>query len=258
MATSASQDGEYGSSHLSPVVRPVLTVVRASDLPRLKATFEESEFYVTATDGVRTGRTSAVRSREWSVRWDETLSGFQVSPTTRLVVHVVARRRLLKDIPIGLLVIPFESLRPFSLREFNLPVSSAFQRPILVLSISLQDALPHEVTPIAGPHEVSAGSNQVSDVPPGATPGGLPDDSLAEGRTRAAENLSSADEAIFNVKAASFSLAKSIEAADDAPDDLQKIAEFYDTWSLVLKNVKWVVDAVDKIAEVHPWAKMAW
>ncbi|KAI0258757.1 hypothetical protein BC834DRAFT_974825 [Gloeopeniophorella convolvens] len=142
-------------------------------------------------------------------------------------MHVVARRRLRKDILLGPLVIPFESLHPFSNREFDLPVSPAFQRPTLVPSISLPEALRHDVTATVGSTEVSVELNQVSDVPAGVIPGGLPEDSLEE-RTKAAATLNAADSAMFN------------------------------TWELVLKNVKWVVDAVDKVAEVHPWAKMAW
>ncbi|KAI0257803.1 hypothetical protein BC834DRAFT_1008704, partial [Gloeopeniophorella convolvens] len=272
MATSAPQDGDYGSSNHQSVARPVLTggyqhfqtreplvlnrslaaVVRASDLPRLTTSTsgKERKFYVTATDGVRTKRTSTGQSKGWSVRWDETLSGFEISPTSRLVVHVVAQRRLLNDILLGPLVISFESLRPFSNREFDLPVISAFQQPTLVLSISLPEALPHQVATTVGSPGVSAESNQVSDVSPGATPGNLPDDNLID-QTNAAASLSAAEEAMPNVKTPRGPLLKSMEAAANAPDNLQKVSEFYDTWSLVLKNVKWVVDVVDKIAEVE-------
>ncbi|KAI0258842.1 hypothetical protein BC834DRAFT_672578 [Gloeopeniophorella convolvens] len=180
----------------------------------------------------------------------------QVSPTSRLVVRVVAQRKLLKDILLEPLVIPFEQVRPFSHREFHLPASPA---PILVLSISLPEAqaLPHKATATDSSPGVSAEPDQVGDVPPGATPDGLSDEGLVD-QTKAAASLSAAGEAISIVKTAHGPVLRLMEAADDAPDEVQKIVEFYETWELVLKNVKWVVDAVDKIAEVHPWAKMAW
>ncbi|KAI0258845.1 hypothetical protein BC834DRAFT_1020440, partial [Gloeopeniophorella convolvens] len=183
-----------------------------------------------------------------------------VSPTSSLVVHVVARTRgLSKDILLGPLVIPFESIRSFSNREFDLPLSPAPQRAILVLSISLPEGgrLPHGEAATVGPPEASAGPSHVSGTLPGVTPGGMPDGGPAD-QAEAAANLSAADQAMSNVKTAHGPLLKAMEIANDAPDDLQEVSEFYDTWGSVLKNVKWVVDAVDKITEIHPWAKMAW
>jgi hypothetical protein len=52
-----------------------LLVLRAHNLPRLKTLFgKKRRFYVTVTDGMITKKTTAVRSVEQAVEWDEKLN----------------------------------------------------------------------------------------------------------------------------------------------------------------------------------------
>ncbi|KAI0259274.1 hypothetical protein BC834DRAFT_640495 [Gloeopeniophorella convolvens] len=251
MATS-SAPGSSDPQQNTEAVHPALIVVRATGLPRIETVFrEERKYYVTATDGVNTERTSVVQSRGQSVEWGETLRGFTVIPSSRLIVRVFARRTTGKDILLAPVALPFESLRPFSLQEFDLPVDP-IQRTTLVLSLALPEAPQRATTSVISSPEVSVVPGEAA-----AQSGALPV-SPADQTQVAAERLTEAEEAIANLKSAPGLPLRLAKAADEAPGNLGGAIEVYDTWSIALDNVKWVVDVVDKIAEIHPWAKMAW
>ncbi|KAI0258823.1 hypothetical protein BC834DRAFT_847123 [Gloeopeniophorella convolvens] len=57
---------------------------------------------------------------------------------------------------------------------------------------------------------------------------------------------------------ASESHTAALEQADGLPDKLSQLGNLYDTWESVIGKIQWIVDITDKIAEVHPYAKMAW
>ena len=53
-----------------------LSVLRAQKLPRLKTlSGKKRQFYVTVTDGTIVKKTTAIRSVEQAVKWDEKLDG---------------------------------------------------------------------------------------------------------------------------------------------------------------------------------------
>ncbi|KAI0271286.1 hypothetical protein BC834DRAFT_930264, partial [Gloeopeniophorella convolvens] len=226
------------SSQQQPIpVRPTLTVIRAEGLPHLRTLFRKKErrYYVTATDGLRVEKTSAIRSRGQAVQWNEILSGLTVDSSSRLIIHVFARRTWLKDVRLGLLAIPFESIRSSFSQDFDIPFDP-IRKTTLVLSIALLEASQH-----VGPTSTS---------PDGSSPG--------DPMQVADRSLARAGEAIANLRGAQGLPLEVVNLVDEAPDQLEKVADLYDTWKVALGNVKLVVDLVDKIAEIHPWAKMAW
>ncbi|KAI0271313.1 hypothetical protein BC834DRAFT_1030808 [Gloeopeniophorella convolvens] len=241
-------------------VHPTLTVVRVDGVPHLKTLYrkEERKYYVTATDGLRVERTSAIRSRGQSVQWDEILSGLTVKPSSRLIMRVFAQRTRLRDVHIGLLAIPFESIRSSPFQEFDISFDPTL-KTTLVLSMALPEASQHATSvvisspealwapSVLGSADLPAGPSTSSDGPDPADPLQVADRSLVRAE-KAATGLGGAQGLPLEL----------LNAVDEAPDQLEKVADLYDTWKVALGNVKLVVDVVDKIAEIHPWAKMAW
>ncbi|KAI0274591.1 hypothetical protein BC834DRAFT_216 [Gloeopeniophorella convolvens] len=240
-------------------VRPTLTVVRVDGLPRLKTLFrgKERKYYITATDGLRTEKTSAVRSREQSVQWDEMLSSLTVKPSSRLIMHVFAQRTWLRDVHIGLLAIPFELIRRSPLREFDIS-SDPMRKTTLILSVSLPEVSQRATTRAVVSPEAPGALESAALGP--AEPNASSDVSNSADPMHIAEKgLSEAGEAISNLgRAQSLPLDSLLNATEEAPDQLESVTDLYNTWKVALGNVKSVVDVVDKIAEIHPWAKMAW
>ncbi|KAI0263259.1 hypothetical protein BC834DRAFT_325592 [Gloeopeniophorella convolvens] len=241
--------------------RPTLTVVRADGLPHLRTLFRKKErkYYITATDGLRIKKTSAIRSIDYSVQWNEILSGLTVGSSSRLVFHIFARRTWLRDVRLGLLSIPFESIRSSPLQEFDISFDP-IRKTTLVLSITLPEVSRATFGAVSSPETLPAPSALE-----GAQPGSSPEPNTSSDDPNSADpvqvaetSLARAGEAIAglgSVPSVQLELAK---AADGAPDQLGKVADLYDTWKVALANVKFVVDVVDKISEIHPWAKMAW
>ncbi|KAI0262455.1 hypothetical protein BC834DRAFT_389057 [Gloeopeniophorella convolvens] len=53
-------------------------------------------------------------------------------------------------------------------------------------------------------------------------------------------------------------VASTASLAEQTSDALGQAENIYDTWSVVLTRMKWIVDCTDKIAEIHPYAKIVW
>ncbi|KAI0262022.1 hypothetical protein BC834DRAFT_892688 [Gloeopeniophorella convolvens] len=166
-----------------------------------------------------------------------------VTSSSRLIVSVFACRTWPHaDLPLhGAVVIPLESLRAISLQSFDLIVHPT-GTTTLVLSIDLPGT-----------------SSQHGRVLGEAGGSGAPPDVSMEDQVHSAEVASSsAKKAMDNLKGTKDSISQTMQIADKAPGDLEEVVGLYDTWAPALNNVKQVVDIVDKIAEIHPWAKMAW
>ncbi|KAI0259191.1 hypothetical protein BC834DRAFT_644319 [Gloeopeniophorella convolvens] len=234
--------------------RPTLTVVRADGLPHLRTSRgKERKFYVTATDGTKTEKTLAIRSRGWSVQWDGVLSGFTVTSSSRLIVSVFACRTWPHaDLPLhGAVVIPLESLRAISLQSFDLIVHPT-GTTTLVLSIDLPGTSSQRMgTAIVSSPRAPVTSPQDGRVLGEAGGSGAPPDVSMEDQVHSAEVASSsAKKAMDNLKGTKDSISQTMQIADKAPGDLEEVVGLYDTWAPALNNVKQVVDIVDKIAEV--------
>ncbi|KAI0267883.1 hypothetical protein BC834DRAFT_968781 [Gloeopeniophorella convolvens] len=251
---------DSSQQHPSPIC-PTLTVVRAEGLPHLKTLFRKKErkYYATAIDGLRVERTSAIRSREQSVQWDEILSGLIVDPSSRLIVHVSARRTWLRDVRLGLLAIPFESIRS-SVQEFDIPFDP-IRKTALVLSIATPEASQRVTSGTFGSPEALRAPRALRSAAPGSPtePNTSSDDTNSADPMQIAEKgLSRAGKAIASIGRAQNLPLELVKAVNDAPGQLDKVADLYETWDVALGNVKLIVDVVDKIPEIHPWAQMAW
>ncbi|KAI0258779.1 hypothetical protein BC834DRAFT_1036203 [Gloeopeniophorella convolvens] len=71
-------------------------------------------------------------------------------------------------------------------------------------------------------------------------------------------SLPAIDEAAGQLASASAPVTSMANYAEQASGVLDQAKSIYDTWSVVLTRMRWIVDCTEKIAEIHPYAKIAW
>ncbi|KAI0261971.1 hypothetical protein BC834DRAFT_1043716 [Gloeopeniophorella convolvens] len=220
-------------------------------------------FYVTATDGITTKETGAVKRRRHSVRWNKVLRDFTIDTHSHITLRLFSRQKQRNKL-VGMANLSFEVLR-VPLHDFGvrLDKGTAVQSRdrvtlyIGVTTLEPQSLMPRTVINAAergqptGPHAHDIPSEPTALVPPPAT-NDSPEASLALGA------LHRASDAMEQMKPASESHTAALEQADGLPDRLGKLGNLYSTWESAIGKIQWVVDVTDKIAEVHPYAKMAW
>ncbi|KAI0264964.1 hypothetical protein BC834DRAFT_1033390, partial [Gloeopeniophorella convolvens] len=226
-------------------------------------------FYVTATDGVTTKRTKAIKKEKQLARWDESLDSLTLDPSSRLTLRVFAKRDNHDDALVGELELPYTELvhgsapRDFHLAPVN-PSTKQSQRITLRLVITIERAEHHsEAAFSSNVSEPSSVPGKVNDSPirtPSSTPSAaetVPSaPSVAEMLDRV--SLPAVNKAAGKLAASSAPVSSMADYAEQVPDALDQAGNTYDTWSVVLARMKWVVDCTEKIAEIHPYAKIAW
>ncbi|KAI0258827.1 hypothetical protein BC834DRAFT_674521 [Gloeopeniophorella convolvens] len=105
--------------------RLTLRVLRVDGLPHrspahmLRRSFGQAQrFSTSATDGSTTKETQALESRNQSVVWNETLGHFTIDGSSRLVLHLLAKREGRSDL-VGTVEVPFEFTRFSSLHSMS-------------------------------------------------------------------------------------------------------------------------------------------
>ncbi|KAI0263291.1 hypothetical protein BC834DRAFT_327551 [Gloeopeniophorella convolvens] len=78
--------------------------------------------------------------------------------------------------------------------------------------------------------------------------------SLADAR----RGIGSAKDAVENMQSLSNPTATVMNTLNDVPNVADQASDLYNTWKVVVDKMAWVVKITGKIAEVHPYAKMAW
>ncbi|KAI0258789.1 hypothetical protein BC834DRAFT_1036207 [Gloeopeniophorella convolvens] len=231
--------------------------------------FKHRRFYVTATDGVTTETTKAIKGEKHLARWDETFDSLTTDPSSRLTLRLFATRDKHDDALFGELELPYpELVLGLAPRDFHLvPINRSFkqlQQVTLRLAITIDHAEPHSGLAVSSSaSEPSSVPGKADDCParsPLSTPsaaGTVPGSpSLAEMLDRVA--LPAVDDAAGQLVAPSTPVASMANYVEQASGALDQAGGIYDTWNVVLTRMKWVVDCTEKIAEIHPYAKIAW
>ncbi|KAI0261015.1 hypothetical protein BC834DRAFT_972973 [Gloeopeniophorella convolvens] len=246
-------------------IKFTVTVISASGLPHLSNVFgKERRFYVSATDGATTRATLGVQNSRQTVQWNTALGEFTLNDSSHLTLSVFAERKLSSDELVGTLKIQLGSIgtSPRTV-YYDLVLNKdtdghSSQRPIISLSITLSEAyLP---TPIAATDvpEPDPVERQSGDVP---TQISMPVSWGAESPIEtpsASGALLGADEAMNSVQIASSSVVKAMSSLEKVPDFFSEAGDVFQTMGTVIQRIKTVMDTVDSIAELHPYAKMAW
>ncbi|KAI0263212.1 hypothetical protein BC834DRAFT_997638 [Gloeopeniophorella convolvens] len=239
-----------------------VTVVRADGLPRRGFTICKQRFFVSVTDGGTKKNTTVVSSKQRAVQWDAVLGEFTIKPSPGLTLYVFEKRRLHKDGLVGQVEISFDSLLPSSPHDLDLVVGPkdggapgpSKQRPTIRLTVTPLESHPStstEAVNAAGPRDVGVKPTERADQPE-------PLDAVRAETEAVADRLRGADEAVGDMSHPLEPLSKAMEYLGDAPDAVERVSSLYETWSGAVEKMKWIVDTVDVISEVHPYAKIAW
>ncbi|KAI0260995.1 hypothetical protein BC834DRAFT_492665 [Gloeopeniophorella convolvens] len=276
---SASQDPEANDRSSSTraassqlrAVRFTVTVISASGLPHLKNVFgKERRLYVSATDGATTRTTpSAVQSSRQTAQWNAVLGEFTLNTSSCLTLNVFAERKLHTDELVGALKIQPDSIGASPPRDYDLVLSKdidghSSQQPTISLSITLSEAYsPTLIAAINVPEPAPVerqmdDRRQFGDVPAQI---GMPVPAGAESSTETPpipEALRRADDAMKSMQSASSPVVTATSSWEKATDLVSEADDVLETMGTVIHQIKAVMDAVDSIAELHPYAKMAW
>ncbi|KAI0274597.1 hypothetical protein BC834DRAFT_839720 [Gloeopeniophorella convolvens] len=253
-----------------------LDVIRASGLLPIVALdklFGHRRFYITITDGTITKRTKAVESESQMVIWGETFNDYMITTSSQVTLKLFASRVSHQDSLVGTLVLLSGSLLASGSRNFDFALTgdTAMQpapRVILRLAvtvvsearppaestypaptISSHDSVPSkvEVVPVGS---ASAASPRLETIPIVETPSVV--------KALPQPDLAITDEAVRQIGLAPGKAIEVAEYIDRAPSAVDQAMDLWDTWSAALERIDWIVTVCAEVAEVHPYAKMAW
>ncbi|KAF8262865.1 hypothetical protein EI94DRAFT_1704432 [Lactarius quietus] len=239
-------------------IRVQVTVLRAHDVPRIKNLFG-LKLFVTVTNQATKKKTSSVAAEGSTVQWNENLDAFIVQPTSRFVLHLYAERFARRDVLIGTHeMIPLESQTdvPFILVNGNRRAGQSNQPVTLYLTVSVSPTttsdliLPIEATNIQ--------STEVQESPAKEAKSSITRDYTTTTRSTVTdpETLTPPTDRLPNtlIPAGMSSAEDALQIADAAMTSLN----ISDTWEGALERIKWVMDTVSPVAELSPYAQMAY
>jgi len=249
------QIGDAEGSSLQPGnSRVEVTVLRAQKLPRLKTLFgKKRRFYVTVTDGTIAKKTTAIRSVEQAVEWDEKLDVFASHPSSNIMLSLYAKRRFDKDILIGTYDIPVKPQR-----DVAVVLRKGEGSPSMPVTLHLT------ITPSAEPYSPAVTADNTSILITTEV-----DNQPAEGlgatapvAQHRAVKLAAAASVSEPLSASTDYLpvesgAPALPTADCQPekalydaDNAMKAMNLYDTWDNAVRRINCVMETVSPVAGV--------
>ncbi|KAH9022481.1 hypothetical protein EDB85DRAFT_2278179, partial [Lactarius pseudohatsudake] len=261
---SASQDAGTGPESQGGL-RVEVTVLRAQNVPHVKNVFG-LKFFVTVTSQKTKKKTSSVRTEGATVQWNENLDPLIVQPASRLVLRLYAERFARPDILIGRHeMIPVESQTefPFVLTNSDRKADQSIEPVMLYLTVIVSPNSTSSPTVAA-----NLRPTEVGDLPSGeATRPSKAQVSTNTTRstvTTGSETLSPptvhlpSDTNILPPAADRRAGMSPAENALHDADEAITTINLSNTLEGALERIKWVMDAVSSVAELHPYAKMAY
>ncbi|KAH9013573.1 hypothetical protein EDB85DRAFT_2280828, partial [Lactarius pseudohatsudake] len=226
-----------GSSQL----RVEVTVLRADNLPKLKNVFG-LKFFVTVASQATEKKTPSVPAKRQTARWDKSLGTFILQPSTPLILRLYAKRRARQDTLIGTHeMIPVESQidTPFVLTNGDRQVGQSIPPVTLYLTVVMSpNTTSYPILPTDAP---DLQSTEINDSHSGeAEKPSVPLGSIRSAIATGSETLSHTEIALHGAGEALATINLS------------------NTWEGALERIKWVMDTVSPVAELHPYAKMAY
>ncbi|CAA7265501.1 unnamed protein product [Cyclocybe aegerita] len=242
-----------------------VTINRARGLPLLRDKIRRNRrFFVTITDGRTTKKTKATRSMQQAVQWNETLDAFVVCPSSHLTLCLYAARRFHpEDISVGRCEIPFRSLlsssqsnSPFILSGANAEHQATIY---LTIAVSPNSAATNTSNPEADNY-TNNDLNVTHSTSGSASRHAGGDFSGASGTAMPPVDgaLRKADQAMESMQSATCCATTTAGGVMSASEAANSAADLYTTWEKAVRAIKQIVDVADTIAEIHPYAKMAW
>ncbi|KIM45626.1 hypothetical protein M413DRAFT_344802 [Hebeloma cylindrosporum] len=233
-----------------------VTVLRACKLPPLKTlSGKPRQFYVSVTDGTITKKTTAIRSVDQTVQWDEKLDGFSLlRPPYNITLCVYAKRDLSKDILVGtcelslgdIAVDEGSSSEPVKL-HLTLTLSADLNTSRIMATDTSILVMTEVYNPKAEGHTISIPS--------------ISQRTLDSIRTAAFSEPTSPVASHLPTKTGTADGQVEVSPSEVALQDVSdavRTMKLENAWENVVERIRWVMDAVSPVAELHPYAKMAW
>ncbi|KAH8997055.1 hypothetical protein EDB83DRAFT_927917 [Lactarius deliciosus] len=269
---SPSRNPGGGPRHVEPQEGPSqlrvdVTVLRAENVPRLKNVFG-LKFFVTVTSQAIEKKTPSVPAKRRTARWGESLGAFILQPSTPLILRLHAERFARRDIHIAAHeMIPVESQidTPFVLTngDGQAGESVTLYLTVIVSPNTTSGTILPLILPINAP---IIQSNTIDDSPSGEAEVSVAQESMDPTRsaiTTGSDTLSpptdhhpSEINAPIPPAADRRGLSPAVSALDGA-DGAMATMNLSNKLEGALGRIKWVMDTVSPVAELHPYAKMA-
>ncbi|KAH9024759.1 hypothetical protein EDB85DRAFT_252379 [Lactarius pseudohatsudake] len=240
-----------------------VTVLRAENVPRLKNVFG-LKFFVTVTSQAIEKKTPSVPAKKRTARWGESLGAFILQPSTPLILRLYAERFARRDILIAAReMIPVESQIDTSFVLTNGDGQGGESVTLYLTVIVSPNTTSGTILPINAP---IVQSSTINDSHSGEAGASVTQESMTPTRsaiTTGSETLSPPtgrlpSEMNTPIPSASDRRGLSpVESALDGAGEATATMNLSNKWEGAVGRIKWVMDTVSPVAELHPYAKMA-
>ncbi|KAH9009228.1 hypothetical protein EDB84DRAFT_1681710 [Lactarius hengduanensis] len=241
-----------------------MTVLRAENVPRLKNVFGLT-FFVTVASQAIEKKTPSVPAKRRTARWGESLGAFILQPSTPLILCLYAERFARGDILIGAHeMIPAESQidTPFVLTNGDGQggESVTLYLTVIVSPSTTSDPILPTNAPIIRSTTINDSPSREADEPSVAKEPTNPTRStITTGPALAppTNRLPSSKSTRIPPAADRRGVSPAVSALHGAGEAMATI-NLSNKWEGTLERIKWVMDTVSPVAELHPYAKMAY
>ncbi|KAH9030584.1 hypothetical protein EDB83DRAFT_1849522 [Lactarius deliciosus] len=246
-------------------IRVEVTVLRAHNIPYIKRPFgRKRQFSVTVTDLVTMKRTKNVQIEGHTVQWNQPLGAFSSQRSSHLTLVLYEKRLAHRNTVIGTCEIPIPDASrsdvSFDLINGDGGAGRSTQPATLDLTITVSTNM-HPINPHDPPDISTKGGDTLAD----AAKSSMAQDSGEPFQPTAPEpHLASPDPLSVETgtpapdsQAETSTVERARIALRDAEEAKQPI-DGVNAWNGAMSRIKWVMDTVSPVAELHPFAKMAY
>ncbi|KAI9436509.1 hypothetical protein BJY52DRAFT_1217862, partial [Lactarius psammicola] len=248
----------------SPLLSVEVTVLRAENVPHIKKRFGlKRRFYVTVVNLATMRKTESVQIDGQMVRWNQRLGAFSTQWPSHITLCLYAKRLAQRDDLVGTREIPVpvasQSDVPFVLAHGDRTAGQSTQSITLYLTITVSANIPPPIVP-NNPEMPAKGDGTPAEE---TTKPSIVTDSGGPIQSSAPEHvLPSPDplpvEGSTPMTHAKASPTEKATIALRRADEAKKPIDRKKTWKGVVSRIQWMMDTVSPIAELHPFAKMAY
>ncbi|KAH8979003.1 hypothetical protein EDB92DRAFT_445415 [Lactarius akahatsu] len=269
----STQIAESQGSQSQPISVGV-TVIRARNIPHIKTTFgRKRELFVTIAYGATTKktkkqtekRTKTVHIDGQTAVWDQRLDPFFVQPSSQLTLCLYAKRLTQRDILIGIhqMVIPNESESNISVTLGDGTRQAGQSTPPVTLDLTI--TVSANGTSLNNLPEIpTKGDDTLTEEVPSKPTKATASDSGGPDRSSALDyplsppdHIPAQSSSLMPQDQGETSIVEKARIDLVRADEVEKSIDRSKTWEGVVGKIKWVMDTLSPVAQLHPIAQMA-
>ncbi|KAH9041398.1 hypothetical protein EDB85DRAFT_1923025 [Lactarius pseudohatsudake] len=246
----------------SQLLRVEVTVLRAHSVPRIKGLFgRKRRLFVSVVNDATVMETKSVQIDGRTVQWDQTLGAFSAQRSSHLILRLYAKRSTSPNILIGSRTtpIPVVSQSEVAFVLNNTPITLYLTITVTVLPNvpSESPVIPNNPSEIPTKEDDTSAeeTTTLSIVPDSGGPihSTVPDPLLPSPDPLSIET----DTPMAHGQDKTSPTEKALVALR-LVDEAKKPIDRKNRWKEAVSRIKWVMDTVSPIAELSPFAKMAY